>query len=432
VAGEAGRSAQPVTAPSQPLGPSGDAVRGVGEGLGEGDGDGEGGIDDGTRLDRDGAAGAEPARGELPGARERYQARQQLLDELEREPHRFDFFQIMRRLESLSPEQPRFATAPRPADESIRLGQEPSMSFAPAALAVLRRGRGGGRRARAAGIMRPVGVGGGGRGAAVPRLSVNFFGLLGPNGPLPLHLTEYTRDRLRNADDPTMSRFFDLFHHRLLLMFYRAWANGQPTVNHDRPESDRFVTYVGALLGIAPPALRNRDDFPDAAKLYYAGRFSSQSRNAEGLADILRDFLNMPARIESFVGDWLALSPVDRWTLGRQPPQGGLLGISTTLGARAFGRQQKFRVVLGPLNRRQFQRMLPGGAGLRRLVSCVRQYAGDELRWDVRLFLDKKTEEPLTLGHSNLGWTSWLGKAVGPGRDDLLLTPELESTGAAA
>jgi predicted component of type VI protein secretion system len=27
------------------------------------------------------------------------------------------------------------------------------------------------------------------------RLLVYFFGLLGPNGPLPLHLTEYARER---------------------------------------------------------------------------------------------------------------------------------------------------------------------------------------------------------------------------------------------
>jgi type VI secretion system protein ImpH len=348
--------------------------------------------------------------GTAAGADRRSHARDQLLDMLGRAPQQFDFFQVMRRLESLAPDQPRFATAPRPADESIRLGQEPSMAFAPAALAALRPGRAGGP----------------------PWLSVNFFGLLGPNGPLPLHLTEYARDRLRNADDPTMSRFFDLFHHRFLLMLYRAWANGQPTVNRDRPETDRFVTYVGALLGIGQPAMQNRDDFPDTAKLFYAGRFAAQARNAEGLTAVIGDFFGMPARVEAFVGDWLELAPENRWAPGHDHQQGGRLGVSTTLGARAFSRQQKFRVVLGPLDRRQFQRMLPGSMGLRRLISIVRSYAGDELRWDVRLFLDKRTEEPMTLGRSHLGWTAWLGSAAGGDREDLILTPELNKTGAAA
>ena len=63
-----------------------------------------------------------------------------------------------------------------------------------------------------------------------------LFGLLGPNGPLPLHLTEYARERLRHAGDPTLSRFLDIFHHRFLALFYRAWAQAQPHVNRDRPE----------------------------------------------------------------------------------------------------------------------------------------------------------------------------------------------------
>ena len=78
-----------------------------------------------------------------------------------------------------------------------------------------------------------------------PRMEVFFFGLFGPHGPLPLHLTEYARNRLRQAGDPTFARFADIFHHRLLSLFYRAWANAQPTVNLDRPESDRFADYVG-------------------------------------------------------------------------------------------------------------------------------------------------------------------------------------------
>ncbi len=80
-----------------------------------------------------------------------------------------------------------------------------------------------------------------------PRLQVRLFGLLGPNGPLPLHITEYARERLRHANDPTLSRFLDLFHHRFLTLFYRAWAQAQPHVNRDRPRDDRFAVYVGSL-----------------------------------------------------------------------------------------------------------------------------------------------------------------------------------------
>ena len=118
-----------------------------------------------------------------------------------------------------------------------------------------------------------------------------------------------------------MTRFADIFHHRLLMMFYRAWAGGQPTVNHDDPASDRFVLYAGALVGLGLPSLQNRDDFPDAAKLFYAGRLSSQSKNADGLEAMIGDFFRMPTRIQGFVGDWLTGCPLE--PASRSPPPKG-------------------------------------------------------------------------------------------------------------
>ena len=344
------------------------------------------------------------------GASERSRSLARFFDALARAPHQFDFFQALCRIEVLCgdrPDRPRLGAALRPADEPIRLGQEPDLTFAISELSRLRPGVGG----------------------APPHLAVNFFGLFGPNGPLPLHLTEYARDRQRNAGDPTMVRFLDLFHHRMLLLFYRAWASGQPTVSHDRPSTDRFELYVGALAGYGLTALRSRDAFPASAKLFYAGRLAAQSRNAEGLAAMIGDFFVVAARIEEFVGDWIELPLDHRWRLGASR---GRLGISTTIGAQAWTSQQKFRVVLGPLDRAQFQRMLPGGASLPKLSGLIRNYIGDELRWDLRLILEERVEEPFHLGRSRLGWTSWLGRAEAGRREDLVLDPQAEAARSAA
>lgn len=342
-------------------------------------------------------------------ARKRAAMAGQLLDMMASAPYQFDFFQFLRRLECAYPERPRLGESVKASDEPIRLGQEPSTTFAPASLAGLRSGRNGG----------------------LPWLLINFMGLMGPNGPLALHLTEYARDRLRNAGDPTFTRFLDLFHHRMILFFYRAWARSQPTVSHDRPDDNRFVDYLGATIGVAMPAYRDRDAFPHLAKLFYAGRFGNQARNAEGLAAIIGDFFGMPARIEEFVGSWLKLPPENRWLLGRRQPA-SLLGISSTLGEHAWGRQQKFRVVLGPLNRAEFRRMLPGGASLPRLKALVRNYIGDELRWDLRLYHEERVDEPLHLGKSHLGWTTWLGRAAASRREELILDPQSDSIKKAA
>ncbi len=335
-----------------------------------------------------------------------------MLDALSRAAPQFDFFQALRRLEALhrdSPDRPRFGEALRPADEPLRLGQEPSLSFAATALSRLLASSDG----------------------APPRLLVHFFGLLGPNGPLPLHLTEYARDRQRNSDDPTMARFFDMFHHRMLLFFYRAWAAGQPTANRDLPASDRFELYVGALVGLGMASLRQRDAFPDLAKLHYAGRLGPHHRNAEGLAAMVGDFFGVPAQVQSFVGEWIDLPRDRRWRLGADNG-GGRLGMSSMLGTRTWTRQQKFRLVLGPLSRAKFQSMLPGGTALPKLAALVRTYTGDELHWDVRLMLEEKVEEPFRLGQARLSWTAWLGHAVDSRREDLILDPQAEVTESAA
>jgi type VI secretion system protein ImpH len=336
--------------------------------------------------------------------------RAELEEALRRAPTTFDFFQALRRLEAAYPEKPRLGESVRPAEEPVRLGQEPSLSFAPAALAAFLPGTDGGP----------------------PRLQVSFLGLSGPNGPLPLHLTEYVRDRMRNANDPTLARFFDLFHHRILSLFYRAWANSQPTVQRDRPQSDHFTTYVGALIGLALPGLQKRDRFPDVAKLFYAGRLAAQTRNAEGLQAMVGDFFKMPAAVEEFIGAWVDLPATERWSLNGGP--GGIpLGLCTNLGARVWQKQTKFRVTLGPLQRKQFQSMLPEGEQLGVLTALVKNYVGEQLDWDLRLILDEKTDQPLRLGAARMGWDAWLGRCPdGKGRQDLIFHPNSVATRQAA
>jgi type VI secretion system protein ImpH len=305
-------------------------------------------------------------------------------DELSAAPYRYDFYQTLRRLECFYDPKPRWGTALRPIDEPVRLGQEPDLAFAPAPLASFERSDG-----------RP------------PRLQVRLFGLFGPNGPLPIHLTEYARERLQHAGDATFSRFLDVFHHRFLALFYRAWAQAQPHVNRDRPKDDRFTMYVGTFVGMAPSALRERDTLPDLAKFFHVGALIRQVRNPEGLMHILQHFFRVPARIEEFVGHWMFLSRRDRSFLAGE---GASLGSGAVLGDRVWDRQHKFRIHLGPLTLAQYESFLPGGATLGKLVDWVRMYFCFELDWDVRLLLKPEEVPMLALGQGQqLGFTTWLG-----------------------
>ncbi|MBK8537500.1 MAG: type VI secretion system baseplate subunit TssG [Candidatus Competibacteraceae bacterium] len=323
-----------------------------------------------------------------------------LFEALRREPYAFHVFQALRRLECFYRDRPRLGQSIRLVDDPIRLAQQPSMVFAPSTLEAFEPGDG----------ERPA------------RLYQYFLGLFGPNGPLPLHLTEYVRDRTRNVGDHTFAGFADLFHHRMLCLFYRGGANAQPTVSFDRPETDRFKVYIGAPFGMGMPALWNRDAVPDLSKFHYAGRLVNQTRNPEGLRAILADFFKLPADIESFVGHWLPLDEKSRCRLGEIPAT-GLLGMTAVIGERVWDCQYKFRITIGPMPLAEFQRFLPGSDSLRRLVAWVRNYVGDELLWDFNPILKKEEVPPLVLGEgTRLGWTTWLtSQPLAQDADDLKL-----------
>jgi type VI secretion system protein ImpH len=339
-------------------------------------------------------------------------ARVALFAALTEAPWSFDFFQALRRIEGVSPDRPRLGKAVRPAEEPVRLSQEASLAFAPSTLSAFEEQAGG----------------------LPPRLEQRVFGLLGPNGPLPLHLTEYARERVIHHGDRTFVRFLDLLQHRLALLFYRAWAEAQPVVQHDRPDDDRFALYIGALGGYGSPGTRDRDTVSDHAKRFFVGHLARSAKNAEGLASILEGYFGLPTRVEQLVVGWLDLPEDQRTALGAEPALRATLGRGTVLGDRVRDAQSRFRIVMGPMELDRFVDFLPGARSLKSLVDWVRNYVGFEFDWEVQLVLARDEVPGIRLGREGrLGWTTWLGaRPVPSDADDLVLAPERIRTRARA
>lgn len=332
-----------------------------------------------------------------------------LLDEVAKQPWAHDFFALMRRLDTLYPQAPRTGGALRPRQEPWRLTQVPELDFAPAAIAS---------------FDRPA--------ARPPRLGVRFLGLLGPQGPMPLHFTEYVRDRVHHHGDRALAHFLDLFHHRVLALFYRAWAQAQPVVHRDRPQDDRYIVWLRAVAGL-PPGIAGV--LPADALAFQAGLLSSRSRHPEALLKALRQYFGVPIAFESNVGEWLEIEPAHRLQLGfarnraeRNEHPEARLGRSANAGCRVWDRQYRFRLHIGPLTLAQYRALLPRGAAWPALQEWVRLLAGPTLRWDVQLMLAAGERPEPRLGRVvQLGLTGWLGRRVAlhqPARQHLRLRPK--------
>lgn len=324
------------------------------------------------------------------------------IEKLEAAPEKHHLFHTFRVLEGAFPEAPRFGEARRPREDKVRFGQEAELAFPPSAVRD---------------YVPPS--------AETPgRLTNRVFGLFGPQGPLPLHLTEFARARLRQHRDPTFVAFADMLTHRMMTLFYRAWRSGQPAPSFDRGDKDDVETKVAAIAGYHGAAFKEMDALPDLAKRHFAGLLASGPKNAEGLVAILSAFFGARVRIREFVGSWLELEPDDRWVLGQRAG----LGRSTSIGDKVWTRTDKFRLIIGPVSLDEYRRLLPGGSSLDRLRAIVRNYVGDALDWDVNLILRADEVPPAILGETvQLGQTGWIGERKHKtDADDLYLEPNLQ------
>lgn len=330
-------------------------------------------------------------------------AAEEFLNRLATTPGHFDLFQALRRLEAAHPDKPRLGDAMRPGDEPIRFTEEAALTFAPAAISAFDRS------------------------AVPPRLQQRVFGFLGPNGALPIHLTEYARERQLHHGDRTFGAFLNMLLNRFGMFFYRAWARANPVVNLDRPQNAPVLRHVGALVGLAEESLRERDALGDFTKLHFVGRLARSVRDADGLESWVRLHFGVPVHVEQFCGHWMQLDRTERSRLRRDGEHG--LGRGVVLGGAVWDVQHKFRVVIGPLRWERFTAMLPGVAALDQFQAMVRQYVGFEFNWDLRLILRHEDVPAWSLGAKPgvglLGRTAWLnGRRRAADADDLVMNVE--------
>ncbi len=311
-----------------------------------------------------------------------------LASRLFEEFYRFSFYRAVSLLEKLEPSKKRLGETLDPREEPVRFSVKPGLSFPPSDISNLQTAEEDGQ----------------------PRMDVRFMGLIGPSGVLPDWFNDLALARTQ-AKDFTLVEFLDIFHHRLITLFYLAWKRSRFTVNYRPGAADRLSGYLLSLVGLGTEGLKGRIGLPEESLLYCSGLLGRQIPSAAAVESAVRYMAGADAKVHQFIERMIPLEPDDCTQIGTA---NSVLGDSAICGGYARECQTKFRIHLGPVPYRQFVRLLPAGDLLKPIFALIRYLVGIEYEFELCVFLKSDDVPGCTLGGAvspeapRLGWSTWM------------------------
>jgi len=244
------------------------------------------------------------------------------------------------------------------------------------------------------------------------RLTPAFMGFLGVNGVLPCDYTATIAAQIVFDKNQAGRAFFDTFSHRMMVLFYRAWAACHIESGCDADGRDRFLEAQLAFSG-APqrrqpaPASAGAIEtvIPDEVMAHYAALIRHRPIQSDMIAGVLTDYFGVPVRCEPLVGCWVDVADANSIILG---VQNNVLGFGNMLGPRYWRRDAVVRLWLGPLTRPDFERFLAGGSDSQALREMLALFALPTVAYEVRPVLRAADIRPAAidtctrLGHASI------------------------------
>lgn len=317
------------------------------------------------------------------------------------DPETMGFFELLRRLET---KDLRFGRAGGPGREPARLGQRARLSVATRDIAAFVPGRSG----------------------LPAKVEVEVLGLLGPEGAMPLHITRWIMARLSDrwfadsdataSSDTTFLDFCNLLQHRMIALYWRAWADARAEVQIEHGHRGRGQSLQAAMAGLGLPAMGKADT---ALKLRHATSLGAEVHSVERLTQLLADLIGAPVALGEFIGHWMEIPTRLQTRLGKAH---ATLGTSAVVGARSFQRQNRAELQIGPLGLVQYRQLLDDAALASRIRNTIHFAVGREIDFDLRLVLAKDEIPDPFLGNCQLGRTAWASPARLRDASDLRLT----------
>jgi type VI secretion system protein ImpH len=250
------------------------------------------------------------------------------------------------------------------------------------------------------------------------RITTTFLGLYGSSSPLP---SFYSEEILQTDEEQDRIRdFLDLFHHRLLSLFYRCWSKYRYHVQFEYGEADPLTPRLYSLIGLGTPLSRRETGLPEPLRLLqFVGLIHQQPHSASALESILGEYFDgLPVEVEPCTGRWIRIRRSQLASLGARNCR---LNTDCTLGRRVYARTGSFRIRIGPVAYEQFLGFLPDRGSHRILRSLVDYFNTDRFEFDIAFRVTRpprlrlsSSKDPEHSG-ARLGWTSWLMTGPSPG-----------------
>ena len=310
-----------------------------------------------------------------------------LKDRLLAEFYEYSFYKAVHLLEAMLPQKKPLGQGASPESEPVRFSVQPGLIFPPSDIVDLRAGDDDG----------PL------------KMDVAFLGLIGPSGVLPHWYNELALERHRKRDH-SLTAFFDVFHHRLVSLFYLAWKRNRFPENYLPGGLDKLSRHMLALIGLGTPSLLERLGLPAESLIFYSGLLSRSVPSVAGIAATVEYFADARVWVDQYIERLLPIDPEDRTQLGMA---NGDLGVNAVCGSHAWECQSKFRVNIGPMTYGRFLRFMPSGDSLQPVFALIKYLTGPEYEFDVGVYLKRDEVPPCTIGVATptaprLGWSTWI------------------------
>ena len=300
--------------------------------------------------------------------------------------YEFSFYKAVDLLENFNGDRKKIGKTLEPGKESVRFSVKPGFAFPPSDISEIKKNSTTGQA----------------------EMEVAFMGLIGPSGLLPNWYNELAIEREKNKDH-ALVEFFNLFHHRLISLFYLAWKKQRFPENYQPGAGDRLSRYLLSLAGLGTSGMPGKLGVPRESLTFYSGLLSLPTASAASIETVIEYFSGAKTQVEQFVQRSVPLEKDDWTSLGSAH---ATLGHDAVCGTEIKECQTKFSVNLGPVGYKKYMRLMPVGDLLFPVFSMVRYMVGIEFEFEIRIFLKKEEVPMCVLGEKGpgaplLGWTSW-------------------------